>query len=450
MSTADEEPFLDAILARPDDDGPRLIYADFLESSGDPATAARGELVRVQVALARLSDGDTPQGPGPALAERQAELLQRYADAWAAELLDIDAGVEFRRGIPDAVYVDAAAFLARGDGLFRRTRVGAGRSLVRRVRLLNAVRVMPRLIHCPFLGLAPELDLCGNDLGNGGVNLLVRSPYLGPVEVLDLGFNGLDDVGVGVLAKAATLPNLRALALNDNGQVTGNGVLELAGSPFLGGLESLDLSGNDVNDAGVRAVVESRPLARLHTLRLAGNHIGDGGVAALAGSPLLRRILARDARLDLRSNAIGPAGAEVLARSPTAAAADELDLTGNCLRDAGVGALLGGPHLGGLRALWLGQNEVTDAGAAALAEGLGRFPRLRRLDVAGNRLTRRGIDQLAAAADARGVVAELGGNVHYPPAAVPPVSVGEVVDGVLDGVANLKRRVSHPTRRSGP
>jgi Ran GTPase-activating protein (RanGAP) involved in mRNA processing and transport len=212
----------------------------------------------------------------------------------------------------------------------------------------------------------------------------------------------------------------------------------------------LDLGFNGLDDAGVRAVVESGSLARLHTLRVAGNPIGDAGVAALAGSPLLRRMLARDARLDLRSNAIGPTGAELLAKCPAVAAADELDLTGNYLRDAGVAALVRGPHLARLRALELGQNEVTDLGAAAVADGLGRFPRLARLDMGGNRLTRRGIDLLLAAAEARGVAVEAGGNVHYPPPSVPPVAVGEVVDGVLDGVADLKRRVAHPARRTDP
>src|SRR5205823_1557583 len=114
---------------------------------------------------------------------------------------------------------------------------------------------------------------------NGGVNLLVRSPYLTGVQALDLGFNGLDDAGVRVLAKAATLPALRELWLNENEQITGEGVRFLAESPFFAGLTALDLSGNDVNDAGVRAVVEGRASTRLRSLKLANNHIGDAGVA---------------------------------------------------------------------------------------------------------------------------------------------------------------------------
>ena len=47
--------FLDAILAHPDDDGPRLVYADWLDEQGQ---AARAEFIRVQCELARLGEAD--------------------------------------------------------------------------------------------------------------------------------------------------------------------------------------------------------------------------------------------------------------------------------------------------------------------------------------------------------------------------------------------------------
>jgi uncharacterized protein (TIGR02996 family) len=45
----DEQAFLTAIAAAPDDEALRLVYADWLEENG---RAERGELIRVQVALA--------------------------------------------------------------------------------------------------------------------------------------------------------------------------------------------------------------------------------------------------------------------------------------------------------------------------------------------------------------------------------------------------------------
>ena len=46
-----EQAFLADIIAHPDDDAPRLIYADWLEENGQPE---RGEFIRLQIKLATL------------------------------------------------------------------------------------------------------------------------------------------------------------------------------------------------------------------------------------------------------------------------------------------------------------------------------------------------------------------------------------------------------------
>ncbi|MBX9580328.1 MAG: TIGR02996 domain-containing protein [Gemmataceae bacterium] len=438
MSAADQ-PFLDAILARPADDGPRLVYADYLDEAGDHP---RADLVRVQVALARLPP-DHPRRPE--LADRQADLLRRNAAAWTEPLADLVAGVEFRRGIPEAMSVDAGVFLSRGDELFRRTRAGpGGRSYVRRVRLLDPTRAVADLARCPHLAEVAELDLSLGDLGNGGVNVLARSPYLAGLRGLDLGSNGLDDAGARVVSRSTAFPNLRSLALNDNGPVSADGVRAVADSPFLAGLVELDLSGNDVSDAGVRAVAGGRATGRVHTLRLAGNHIGDAGVAALVGSGLLGRLLARDPYLDLRDNAIGPAGAEALARCPHLGKAAGLDLSGNYLGDRGAAALAGSGRLAGLRSLRLGRNQLTNAAAFDLNRGMAGMPRLRLLDVSGNRLTWPGVESLRFVAAARGLTLETAGNGASPD---NPATAADLFAGIPAVLAGLRRRISHPARR---
>jgi uncharacterized protein (TIGR02996 family) len=64
-----EDELLAAVVRAPDDDGPRLIYADWLEERGDPA---RAELIRVQCALA----AGPPDDQRPRL-ERRARLARR-------------------------------------------------------------------------------------------------------------------------------------------------------------------------------------------------------------------------------------------------------------------------------------------------------------------------------------------------------------------------------------
>lgn len=434
-TAAEEQAFLQPILARYADDGPRLIYADFLDESDDPADRGRAELIRTQCALARLP-ADHPRREE--LTHRQSDLLQQFQTAWTAPFRGLADGFEFRRGLLDAVSVDAATFLARGGELFRR-------APVRRVRLADAARHVGRLAHCPHLASVRELDLCGNDLGNGGVNLLLRSPHLKRVDVLDLSFNGLCDGGAGLLAQSASLPKLRALYLTDNGPISATGVGALADSPFLAGLRTLDVSGNDVNDAGIRAVVKSRVLTRLNTFRVHGNPIGDGGVAELAGSALLARMLARDSRLNLRRGGIGPVGAEALAASPQLERATELDLSGNSLGDLGVRALAASTHLSNVRRLALRQNHFGDPGALALAASP-LMAQLAFLDVSTNRLTRTGVDALwAGRRDFQTLLDTAGNLVSDATDAGPPASPPHLLHFEVGRILSRYSHAPHAT-----
>ncbi|MCU0703597.1 MAG: TIGR02996 domain-containing protein [Fimbriiglobus sp.] len=381
---AEEEAFTRSIVARFRDDGPRLVFADYLDDSPHPADRHRAEFIRLQLALARLPDDHPRRGD---LVERENELRLRHADEWTRHLKGLADGYEFRRGIVDSVTVNVAQFAARGEELFRR-------AAVRRVRITDAGSHVHRLIHLPVLAQVRELGLCGADLGNGGLNVLLRSPHLGHVEALDLSFNGLCDAGVWRLAECSGLPSLAALHLNDNGLITASGVKRLAESPHFGGLRVLDLSANDVGDAGVSALAHSYRLARLHTLRLRNNHIGDAGCEALAGSPLLARLLARDPRLDLRQNSITSAGLKALAACPQLAGVRVLDLSHNYIGDDGLETLADSPHATALHTLLLRQNPITDVGAVLLARSE-LMTRLVRLDVSSNgRIGRRGIDEL--------------------------------------------------------
>ena len=248
-------------------------------------------------------------------------------------------------------------------------------------------------------------------------------------------------MGVKALVGSSALPSLRELALNDNGQITSDGVRAVAESPFVGGLRSLDLSGNDVNDHGVRAIIDSRSLLGLQSLKLAGNHIGDAGVVALTASPLLPRLLKHDARLDLRRNTIGPAGAVALAACPEMIAAVALDLTGNYLGDRGFAGLVASRHFGRVRVLRVGHNQITNGGVLNARPALTRLCRqLRVLDLSENRLTAPGIVAVNEARGESDVVIDVTGNVHP----IPPMPVGESLPTVLREIDALKRRVSHP------
>jgi uncharacterized protein (TIGR02996 family) len=97
VTALDHAKFLAAVLAEPHNDAPRLGYADWLEETGEPELAARGEFIRVQVEIARLQkqvkryppypsrlDSEVVVSPPrlPALRRREGELLGPNWPAW--------------------------------------------------------------------------------------------------------------------------------------------------------------------------------------------------------------------------------------------------------------------------------------------------------------------------------------------------------------------------------
>src|SRR3954469_34577 len=96
------ELLLRAVFAHPEDDAPRLAFADWLdESGGDPERAA---LIRVQCELARLPADDLR---GEALRRQDAKLLRGRKLKWRAELPRFRGVVfgDFSRGFIDSVVV---------------------------------------------------------------------------------------------------------------------------------------------------------------------------------------------------------------------------------------------------------------------------------------------------------------------------------------------------------
>jgi uncharacterized protein (TIGR02996 family) len=439
MPFTDEQPFLDAIFARYHDDGPRFIYADFLDDAGDPD---RAELVRVQVALSRMTD-DHPQHAE--IKNKEVELLEAHRPRWCDYLSDLisPGQCEFRRGVLDAVVLDAAQFLEKGEELFRRLPL-------RRISLRDSEDVMPDLMASPLFTNVHELDFNGNSIGNGGVNLLVRSPFLKDLYSLDLSFTRINDSGVAILARAGTLPNLSALSLSLN-DLTSASIVELAAYPFFSGLTTLDISYNQVDSSGIQAIASSKTLARLHTLRLSENRIGDGGIAELTRSPLFERLLSRSSRLELRRNEIGPPGASMLAQTHQSSKCTSLDLSDNEIGDPGLASILGSKYLQNLKVLKVGHNQITDKGIAPVYKALKRF---HELDLSDNRLTSQITLGLTGQAQSIGTVkVDVSRNIHSSVATEPPISLGEVVQDRLQSVSEiaeaeqLRRRVAHPNLR---
>jgi uncharacterized protein (TIGR02996 family) len=80
---SEQAALLAAIVAYPDEDTPRLIYADWLDENGEPA---RAEFIRLQVDLERSVIPKVWTNDVRMKFRRLRELIVTYADDWADDL----------------------------------------------------------------------------------------------------------------------------------------------------------------------------------------------------------------------------------------------------------------------------------------------------------------------------------------------------------------------------
>jgi len=121
-----EEALLAEIVARPDDDAPRAVYADLLTERGDP----RGELIALQLALTR------GEGNAAAAMRRVGSLTKRHAKEWLGALAPVAKNARWARGFLDslelaqnaAATADGWADAARAPALATVRRLGRGRA----------------------------------------------------------------------------------------------------------------------------------------------------------------------------------------------------------------------------------------------------------------------------------------------------------------------------------
>jgi uncharacterized protein (TIGR02996 family) len=233
---------LRAVFAHPEDDAPRLAYADWLdESGGEPERAA---LIRVQCELARLPADDQRADD---LRGQEVKLLRGRKLRWRAGLPRFRGVVfgDFARGFVDSVVLKSTyqfrrystriaeaiplcAVTVKPAGAYHREMTGFGR-----MRTLAQVSV---------------LNLAGQQMDDERLGHLLASPHFGRLSQLDLSDNHIGDAGVERLI-AASLPRLRVLNLRHN-RVALAGAAKLAASPLADQLERMDQSANGIARSG--------------------------------------------------------------------------------------------------------------------------------------------------------------------------------------------------------
>jgi uncharacterized protein (TIGR02996 family) len=321
--------FLADVKEHPDEDGPRLIFADWLEENGDSLDQARAELIRSQVEYARLP------ADSPSRAEhgrRHRALQQKYTDAWIGPLAAWGSWLH-QRGLlwgtlpaenihsrslaalapteawawVEQLYIDGArdSDVARlGPNPLPASVNGLG--FPRGVLGPAGAQALARL---PLARRLDKLDLSDNEIGDEGLRVLVDPPVLEKLRVLELCRAGLEEMAGFYLGAGSGLPRVERISLGGN-RLGDEGVAALSQLSHLPGLHVLDLTSNQVGDRGAVWLSRSAGLARLRELNLSDNQVGPAGARALAESPHLDGLAA----LVLWGNPVGPEGAEALRR----------------------------------------------------------------------------------------------------------------------------------------
>ncbi|MFT3708564.1 MAG: TIGR02996 domain-containing protein [Archangium sp.] len=414
----------DAIMAEPENDAPRLVYADALQQRGEPL----GEFIAVQCHpdFART----------PALIARSRQLYEANVARWTAEVGISDVNLSFDRGLPHLVRVpftrEALAIVERvpvrwvrvhalygpaPDEAIAITRVIAGDARLARVSTISTWGddacaqlliesphfVASRLIVEPggctdrfasaLAGMSlprlEKLSFGGNrsTLGDAGIAAISSSalklrvlglshlPVTGralealaetklPLEGLGITFAGDVNAGLHHFAASATFARLSTLTLAC-GQVDDRAFAALVGRTDAA-LTDLDVSLNKLSSASIDAL-RVGGLPKLDTLNLGDMEFDPQSLAAFAAAPRFGAL--RD--LNVRRACKGPELAVAIASSPHAKGLRQLDLS-HCLgRDEAAFALASSESLRELERLNFFRNKPTHAGRKALHDRFG-------------------------------------------------------------------------------
>jgi uncharacterized protein (TIGR02996 family) len=236
------ECFLEQILEHPEDDAPRLRYADWLDEHGE----ALGEFIRVQCGLARLPVNHLSVLD---LETRERQLLAEHESTWVGDLADLVDWWTFRRGFVEEIGTCTDKFLANSCALFQR-------APVQEVHLCQVRDQIEPLAASAYLQRTSYLDLSNNPVRDQGAKLLADSPHLAHMRGLNLSSSGIGDPGLKALIASPHLPELRELYLSDN-RISNKGVRALAQSPLAGRLQFLHLRFNTIGADGAELLQRS-------------------------------------------------------------------------------------------------------------------------------------------------------------------------------------------------
>ncbi len=273
-----------AILDDPENDAPRLIYADWLEENGDPA---RAEFIRVQCEMARLDEYDPQRIDFRCRAD---VLLRKHRKEWTKGIPKHINKYRFERGFLYHIRMPLSRFLSSARSIFRKFPT---------VQSLGTYKIDGRveaLANLPESSRLRELQLGTSDAPDEVFRSedhisLHKSPYLLNLRALDLCNCKLDDMDVAQLRNCRGTLGVQRLGLGSNG-ISKYGIQILAAWDQLLTTTHLDLRQNAFGNEGIAELVDSDRISNLVSLELGWQwSLHDlENLATVANSPNLTKL----------------------------------------------------------------------------------------------------------------------------------------------------------------
>lgn len=341
-----ENALLAAIRAAPNEDTPRLMYADWLDEHDQHP---RAEFIRVQCDIARLDEWDEPERVAT-LKARERELWERHSTEWRAKLKGDLWHAEFRRGFvyPRQLQLTGEQFLK----LKPRTLAAAPQwsvALYSLDRTFDAVFASPHLLCVGSLALGgvshpydqferfagndrlrnvTELAMSGQQGMPASLTAFLSSPA--SASITRLMFGEMDTFRFTALRASEAARRLRHLQMILFGKLPGAPLLDAETFPQLRSLDVSNFHFSYQRDeaATLEAFFTNRPRTQLRALNLLACGITNAGMEQLAAWPGLSNLR----WLNLDRNHFGEAGFRAIARSPHLGDLKYLELDGWQLR----------------------------------------------------------------------------------------------------------------------
>jgi|GEM_PF-2621659 len=375
--------FINANIEDPEDDLPRLVYADWLEEQGDP----RGEFIRLQVQHAALPEYDPAR---VRLEGRARQLLDAHIHTWTKPIGAKVQDLKFRRGFVESLTMRAKAFVERGEEVFQSTPI-------RWLRLVYFKKQVKNLLESPNLRYIRSWDASRITIAPHELEALLASKRMTGLRELDLSLQNFrfHDSTATAFTKAKWVNQLTELNLYG---------VEIEDSFWK---EFLELEWNSLKRfslGGGMTRTSPTNFAQLNAPSLESLKVG-GKLRVVDVEQICQIPNLHLKQLDLAKTRPPAKGMHALAASGILETVEDLDLTRCDLTDKGAQTMMQGNFLKNCKSLRLGENQRLTFPFWTLLANHAALKNLRFLDLTDTPLNIQALRKLAESPHLQNLVA---------------------------------------------